>query len=208
MIVQLLGGRVRDDVLLATGGAQRPFVSASIGGEPFYFVPPRGAATETKQKAASETAEAWDRVAQSTSAQVLEAFRRQYGRDHPVYDQLAADRIAALAKEKNAEGRTKAVAVPDKSCALEKSTKSIIAKTPTTIRSRNSTDAVIHIFWLDPNGERKLYAGEKHMQRTFLTQPWLVTDADQRCLAVHCLRSWIELTTFASLIVTLLPNLP
>jgi len=188
LIVQLLGGRVRDDVLLATGGAQRPFVSASIGGEPFYFVSPSGAATQAKQKGASEAAEAWDRVALSTSPQVFEAFRRQYGRDNPVYDQLAVDRIAALAQEQKAEGKAKSI-LADKSCSLEKTAKSITAKTPTTISFRNSTESVVHIFWLDPNGERKLYAslyaGEKHTQRTFLTHPWLVTDADQRCLAVH-----------------------
>lgn len=37
--IQLLGGAVRDDVLAATGGQQRPFVSASITGTPFYLVP-------------------------------------------------------------------------------------------------------------------------------------------------------------------------
>lgn len=35
--VQLLGGMVRDDVLTATGGMQRPFVSASITGTPVYI---------------------------------------------------------------------------------------------------------------------------------------------------------------------------
>ncbi|WP_332816563.1 caspase family protein [Sphingopyxis sp.] len=37
--VQLLGGAIRDDVLQATGGSQRPFVSASITGTPVYLVP-------------------------------------------------------------------------------------------------------------------------------------------------------------------------
>ncbi len=36
--IQLLGGMVRDDVLAATGGSQRPFVSASITGTPVYLV--------------------------------------------------------------------------------------------------------------------------------------------------------------------------
>lgn len=36
--VQLLGGLIRDDVLQATGGSQRPFVSASITGTPVYLV--------------------------------------------------------------------------------------------------------------------------------------------------------------------------
>jgi uncharacterized caspase-like protein len=37
--VQLLGGAIRDDVLSATDGGQRPFVSASITGTPYYLVP-------------------------------------------------------------------------------------------------------------------------------------------------------------------------
>jgi hypothetical protein len=37
--IQFLGGKVRDDVLAATGGAQRPYVSASITGTPFYLIP-------------------------------------------------------------------------------------------------------------------------------------------------------------------------
>jgi len=37
--IQLLGGLVRDDVLRATGDKQRPFISASITGEPFMLMP-------------------------------------------------------------------------------------------------------------------------------------------------------------------------
>jgi hypothetical protein len=36
--VQMLGGVVRDDVLTATNGSQRPFISASITGTAFYLV--------------------------------------------------------------------------------------------------------------------------------------------------------------------------
>lgn len=37
--IQLLGGAIRDDLLEATAGRQRPFVSASIIGTPIYLVP-------------------------------------------------------------------------------------------------------------------------------------------------------------------------
>ncbi|MEO1046515.1 MAG: caspase family protein [Pseudomonadota bacterium] len=37
--LQLLGGSVRDDVLAATNGDQRPFVSASVTGTPIYLRP-------------------------------------------------------------------------------------------------------------------------------------------------------------------------
>jgi uncharacterized caspase-like protein len=38
LAIQMLGGAVRDDVLAATGGKQRPFVSASITGTPIFLV--------------------------------------------------------------------------------------------------------------------------------------------------------------------------
>jgi uncharacterized caspase-like protein len=37
--LQLLGGAIRDDVFAATGGKQRPFVSASMSGTPIYLMP-------------------------------------------------------------------------------------------------------------------------------------------------------------------------
>ncbi|MEZ5749044.1 MAG: caspase family protein [Caenibius sp.] len=39
LAIQLLGGAVRDDVLEATGGKQRPFVTGSMTGTPIYLVP-------------------------------------------------------------------------------------------------------------------------------------------------------------------------
>ncbi len=39
LIIQRLGGVVRDDVIAATANRQRPFISASITGQPVYLVP-------------------------------------------------------------------------------------------------------------------------------------------------------------------------
>jgi uncharacterized caspase-like protein len=49
LAIQLLGGNVRDDVLTATGGDQRPYVSASITGKPFFLVPVEYTTAELKQ---------------------------------------------------------------------------------------------------------------------------------------------------------------
>lgn len=46
--IQLLGGVVRDDVLAATDGAQRPFISASITGTAYYLVPAQQPAPQMK----------------------------------------------------------------------------------------------------------------------------------------------------------------
>jgi hypothetical protein len=67
--IQLLGGAVRDDVLKSTGETQRPFVSASITGTPFYLVP-------TAPGAPDPQAEAFRKRAEEAEAQ-LASLRRQ-----------------------------------------------------------------------------------------------------------------------------------
>ena len=47
LIIQRLGGVVRDDVIAATANAQRPFISASITGTPIYLVPGTAIASAT-----------------------------------------------------------------------------------------------------------------------------------------------------------------
>lgn len=54
LAIQLLGGKVRDDVLVATGGNQRPYVSASITGRPFYLVPGQAEKGQTEAKGLNE----------------------------------------------------------------------------------------------------------------------------------------------------------
>lgn len=60
--VQLLGGMVRDDVLEATEGEQRPFISASITGRPIYLV----GGPETPPVAAPTPAPTTDTRAEAT----------------------------------------------------------------------------------------------------------------------------------------------
>jgi hypothetical protein len=50
----------------------------------------------------SEAARTWAAVKDSTSITALEEFRRQYGKDNPVYDRLAEARIAELKKQQTA----------------------------------------------------------------------------------------------------------
>jgi hypothetical protein len=82
--IQLLGGKVRDDVLAATGGNQRPYVSASITGKPIYLVPAEQSTTAVKQGlAASATVpdmpeRTWDRVRETRSIEALEMFIKQF----------------------------------------------------------------------------------------------------------------------------------
>ena len=109
LAVQLIGGSVRDDVLAATGGVQRPYVSASITGQPFYLVPaPAPAAAPIPLPQVPQASppsgdgaaveRAWNMVTQSTDIRALEAFRRQYGSTNQFFDHLAAARIDELLK--------------------------------------------------------------------------------------------------------------
>jgi uncharacterized caspase-like protein len=75
LALQMLGGRVRDDVIASTGDNQRPYVSASITGEPFYLVPSKNAAPSAAHQIELVF---WSSVKDSTSASVLRTYLDRY----------------------------------------------------------------------------------------------------------------------------------
>jgi formylglycine-generating enzyme required for sulfatase activity len=85
---------VRNEVLAATADKQVPWENHALRAK-FYFNP-SAAPPPPAQAPLSEAALAWSEVRESKDAQVLEAFRKQYGAANPLYDTLAAQRIAAL----------------------------------------------------------------------------------------------------------------
>lgn len=84
--VQMLGGAVRDDVLAATGGNQRPFVSASITGKAYYLVPAgTGGATASAAAAPAPVLDAkaldlatWQGAIAANSAAAFEDYLRSH----------------------------------------------------------------------------------------------------------------------------------
>jgi len=59
----------------------------------------------------------------------------------------------------------------------------------TSITFHNRSLAVRRIYWLDYQGQRKLYkellAGQQQRLNTYLTHPWLVTDGNDRALDIY-----------------------
>jgi von Hippel-Lindau disease tumor supressor len=55
----------------------------------------------------------------------------------------------------------------------------------------NKTDATIKLYWLNHQGERKEYspggikAGATYRQGTFVTHPWVITNANEECLGIY-----------------------
>jgi formylglycine-generating enzyme required for sulfatase activity len=96
--VRIALGRVRDQVLLSTGGKQEPFVYGSLGGGEISLarkvtvepVPP----PVTSQF--GEAGQAWSIVQNTSDARVLEAFVKRYG--DSFYGDLARMRIDDLKK--------------------------------------------------------------------------------------------------------------
>lgn len=121
--VQLLGGAIRDDVLRATGGSQRPFVSASITGTPVYLVaraaPPAPAASD---RGALEDL-LWKGATAENSVRAYSAYLAEFPSGR--FAAQAGDRIGALLKNP-------AVATPDASAAMP------IATRPTAPKYRLS----------------------------------------------------------------------
>jgi uncharacterized caspase-like protein len=86
---------VRREVLAATYEKQVPWEHTALTA-PFYFnrAAPSGE-IPTPQAPLSDAAQAWDRIRDSKSIPVFEAFRKQYGAN-AVYGTLAAERIEEL----------------------------------------------------------------------------------------------------------------
>jgi hypothetical protein len=98
--VRLMLGRVRDEVVRATG-RQEPFTYGSLGGDEIFLnsVAPQVTTTAPPPLPSpqlSEAARNRDQIEALSDPSVFEAFRRQYGKDNPFYDQLAQNRIATL----------------------------------------------------------------------------------------------------------------
>lgn len=93
--VQLLGGAIRDDVLRATGGSQRPFVSASITGTPVYLVARAASPAPAGDRSALEDL-LWKGAVAENSVRAYSAYLSEFpsGRFAP----QAGDRIGALLK--------------------------------------------------------------------------------------------------------------
>ena len=60
--------------------------------------------------------------------------------------------------------------------------------TPTTIQFVNNSNQPVSIYWIDYSGKRVLYAvlqpGQSYVQDTWLSHPWVATNAAGGCLDV------------------------
>jgi Caspase domain len=104
--LQMLGGAVRDDVLTATGGKQRPFVSASITGTPVYLVGPSRVVSAQPLVVAAAPVVAtgadrsmmdalmWQGAISSNTAVAFQAYLREF--PSGVFSNVARESIAKL----------------------------------------------------------------------------------------------------------------
>jgi hypothetical protein len=73
-------------------------------------------------------------------------------------------------------------------CPGEGGWRSTEGRTPTYINFANRTGQAIRTYWLDYQGRRRFYneipPGTTHRQPTYLTHPWVVTDANGNCLRI------------------------
>jgi|GEM_PF-1133102 len=73
-------------------------------------------------------------------------------------------------------------------CAAEAGLKSRSSAEAARMVFRNGTAEAVRMFWLDFQGNRRAYqlvpGGGLHIQRTFVSHPWLLADSTGKCLAV------------------------
>jgi hypothetical protein len=76
----------------------------------------------------------------------------------------------------------------DIGCADEAALRSIDEKTLTEVTFFNQSPKMIRTYWLDHEGNRKfgseIRPGDSFVQQTYVTHPWVVTNAAKACLAI------------------------
>jgi TIR domain/VHL beta domain len=74
-------------------------------------------------------------------------------------------------------------------CKEEPILRSLEGKISTSIAFVNKEDHAIQVYWLDYNGKRVLFGtlgrGQALTQDTFVTHPWIVTNANGECKAIY-----------------------
>ncbi|MFN0123822.1 MAG: Ig-like domain-containing protein [Blastocatellia bacterium] len=74
-------------------------------------------------------------------------------------------------------------------CSRQSSLRSTEAVIQTEIEFVNESAETRRVFWLDYNGQLNLYGtlnpGESYVQGTFVTHPWVVTDASSQCRGIY-----------------------
>ena len=81
------------------------------------------------------------------------------------------------------------VVLPKRHAAEANGLKSIDSKVETSIKFVNRSGQTIKVYWLDYDGNRKLYktllARQLYDQETFLTHPWLITDENDKAWHIY-----------------------
>lgn len=74
-------------------------------------------------------------------------------------------------------------------CPAESVSRSISGKVATRMTFKNRSPKKVKIYWLNYSGKRVFYrqlnprAG--YTQSTYVTHPWVITDASEKCLGVY-----------------------
>ena len=73
--------------------------------------------------------------------------------------------------------------------AEEKGLKSVSGDVETSIKFANKSGKTVKVYWLDYEGDRKLYQtlkdGDSYDQQTYLTHPWVITDENDNAWYVY-----------------------
>lgn len=76
----------------------------------------------------------------------------------------------------------------NETCRQEIGARSVQGDTATQMRFINASRQEVRTYWLDYKGQRVFYraipAGGQYLQPTFKTHPWVITDANDKCLNV------------------------
>jgi len=96
----------------------------------------------------------------------------------------AAFAVLAIPAASRAAGTLKSVG-----CAAESGLRSSNSKQRAELTFINNTGQKLETYWLNYQGKRVRFAdigpGQSHTLNTFVTNPWVITNASGKCMAVY-----------------------
>ena len=108
----------------------------------------------------------------------------------PEHPQLAeVRRLITNAQRKETETPPSLALLEKMPCSKEKGLRSTDSSVTTAIRFENQSQQAVLVFWLDHLGRRVQYAElaphQSYRQETYVSHPWVITDAGGTCRAVY-----------------------
>jgi hypothetical protein len=179
------GVRVNIDTS-AAGFTKTPIYITSIGGDAYHWGTTGASSVYNATEKGFSVSIRWDQDFKNTAITPAEANSYKWHINWIAIEPWLEE--GQLTNTQTPSTGTTTNSLPNVGCQTESQLRSINADVATQINFVNNTNSVVKIFWINYQGQRQfiqdLQPGQSVNKSTYVTHPWVVTDAQGTCLGV------------------------